>query len=89
MLTTFTKRKIAALATVLAAALPLSACGGDPTASGGSGSGSGGSSAITVGSANFPENELLAEMYSQSLEAKGVKVNRKFNIDPERTVRGS
>lgn len=80
MLTTFTKRKVAALATILAATLPLSACGGDPTASGGSGSGSGGSSAITVGSANFPENELLAEMYSQSLEAKGVKVNRKFNI---------
>jgi osmoprotectant transport system substrate-binding protein len=73
-----------ALATVLAAALSLSACGGDPTANGGSGSGSGsgsgGSSTITVGSANFPENELLAEMYSQSLEAKGVKVNRKFNI---------
>jgi osmoprotectant transport system substrate-binding protein len=52
----------------------------EATASGGSGSGSGGSSTITVGSANFPENELLAEMYSQSLEAKGVKVNRKFNI---------
>ena len=82
MLTTFTKRRIGALATILAAALSLSACGGDPTASGGSGSGSGssGSSTITVGSANFPENELLAEMYSQSLEAKGVKVNRKFNI---------
>jgi osmoprotectant transport system substrate-binding protein len=82
MLTTLKKRRIGALATILAAALSLSACGGDPTASGGSGSGSGsgGSSTITVGSANFPENELLAEMYSQSLEAKGVKVNRKFNI---------
>jgi osmoprotectant transport system substrate-binding protein len=73
-----TKTRLVALATVVAAMFPLSACGGDPTASGGSGSG--GSSTITVGSANFPENELLAEMYSQSLEAKGVKVNRKFNI---------
>jgi osmoprotectant transport system substrate-binding protein len=73
-----TKTRLVALATVVAAMFPLSACGGDPTASGGSGSGGG--STITVGSANFPENELLAEMYSQSLEAKGVKVNRKFNI---------
>jgi osmoprotectant transport system substrate-binding protein len=73
-----TKTKVVALASILAAVLPLSACGGDPTASGGSGSG--GSSTITVGSANFPENELLAEMYSQALEAKDVKVNRKFNI---------
>lgn len=73
-----TKTRLVALATVVAAMFPLSACGGDPTASGGSGSSD--SSTITVGSANFPENELLAEMYSQSLEAKGVKVNRKFNI---------
>ncbi|HVH93391.1 MAG TPA: ABC transporter substrate-binding protein [Nocardioidaceae bacterium] len=73
-----TKTRLVALATVVAAMFPLSACGGDPTASGGSGSG--GSSTITVGSANFPENELLAEMYSQSLEAKDVKVTRKFNI---------
>jgi osmoprotectant transport system substrate-binding protein len=72
-----TKTKLAALATVVAALLPLSACGGDPTSAGGSG---GDSSTITVGSANFPENELLAEMYSQALEAKDVKVNRKFNI---------
>jgi osmoprotectant transport system substrate-binding protein len=78
MFTKLTNTKLVALATVVAAVLPLSACGGDPTASGGSGSG--GSATITVGSANFPENELLAEMYSQALESKDVKVNRKFNI---------
>jgi osmoprotectant transport system substrate-binding protein len=70
------KSKLVALAAVLTAVLPLSACGGNPTSSGGSGD----SSTITIGSANFPENELLAEMYAQALEAKGVKVNRKFNI---------
>jgi osmoprotectant transport system substrate-binding protein len=75
-----TKTKLGALATVLAGILALSACGGDPTAGGGTGSSSGGSSTITMGSANFPENELLAEIYSEALEAKGVKVNRKFNI---------
>src|SRR3954447_6888685 len=75
-----TKTKLGALATVLAGILALSACGGDPSAGGGTGSSSGGSSTITMGSANFPESELLAEIYSQALEAKGVKVNRKFNI---------
>jgi osmoprotectant transport system substrate-binding protein len=69
--------KLVALAAVMAAVLPLSACGGDPTDSGGS---SGDSTSITVGSANFPENELLAEIYSQALEARDVTVKRQFNI---------
>jgi osmoprotectant transport system substrate-binding protein len=72
------KSKLAAAAVVVAAILPLSACGGDPTAGGGTGDAS--SPAITIGSANFPENQLLAEMYAQALEAKNVKVTRKFNI---------
>jgi osmoprotectant transport system substrate-binding protein len=33
-----------------------------------------------VGSANFPEDELLAEIYAQALQAKGVKVTTKLNI---------
>ena len=69
-------RRLVALAAVVAAVLPLSACGGNPTAGGGSGD----TKTITIGSANFPENELLAEIYAQALEAKGVKVHRKFNI---------
>jgi osmoprotectant transport system substrate-binding protein len=32
------------------------------------------------GSANFPEDELLAEVYVLALQAKGVKVTPKFNI---------
>jgi osmoprotectant transport system substrate-binding protein len=35
---------------------------------------------VVVGSANFPEDELLAEIYVQALKAKGVKVTPKFNI---------
>jgi len=35
---------------------------------------------VTVGSANFPENVLLAEIYAGALEAKGVKVKTKLNI---------
>jgi osmoprotectant transport system substrate-binding protein len=70
------KSKLVAVAAVAAMALPLSSCGGDPTSTTSSGS----SSTITIGSANFPENELLAEIYAQALEGKDVKVNRKFNI---------
>jgi osmoprotectant transport system substrate-binding protein len=71
-----TKNRLVALAAVVVAIMPLSACGGDPT----SGGGSGDSSTITIGSANFPESELLAEIYAQALEAKDIKVERKFNI---------
>ncbi|TYB46898.1 ABC transporter substrate-binding protein [Actinomadura chibensis] len=66
----------------LVAALALSACGdGD---SGGDDknplSGGGGGGTVIVGGANFPESNLLGELYAQALEAKGVKVTRKFNI---------
>ena len=35
---------------------------------------------MVVGSANFPENEVLAEVYALALQAKGVKVTTKLNI---------
>jgi osmoprotectant transport system substrate-binding protein len=35
---------------------------------------------ITVGSANFPENEVLAEIYAIALEATGASVKTKLNI---------
>ena len=35
---------------------------------------------ITVGSANFPENVILAEIYAQVLEAQGAEVSTKLNI---------
>jgi osmoprotectant transport system substrate-binding protein len=74
-------KRWAAAGVAAAAALALAACG--------SSSGSGGGSPLTpkaskgtvvIGSANFPENELLAEIYSLALSAKGVKVTDKFNI---------
>jgi len=60
--------------------LTLAACGGssgggaNPLASGG------GKGSVVVGSANFPEDELLAQIYIQALQAKGVKVTPKLNI---------
>jgi osmoprotectant transport system substrate-binding protein len=63
--------------------LGLAACG----SSGGSGGGSSNpltptaaKGTVVVGSANFPENELLAEIYVLALQAKHVKVTPKFNI---------
>jgi osmoprotectant transport system substrate-binding protein len=35
---------------------------------------------VVIGSANFPENELLATVYAQALQAKGIKVSTKLNI---------
>ena len=69
---------------VSAALLSLAACGsgGDPlatTKSAGSGASSG-KGTIVVGSADFPESALLAEIYAGALEAKGVKVEKKLNI---------
>lgn len=41
---------------------------------------------ITVGSFDFAENELLAELYSQALEGGGFDVRRVFNIGPREFV---
>ncbi len=35
---------------------------------------------IVVGAVNFPENELLAEIYAQELQANGYTVTRKFGL---------
>ena len=74
-------KRAAAAGVAVAAGLALAACGSSgsssssnpltPTASKGT---------VVIGSANFPENELLAQIYSTALAAKGVKVTNKFNI---------
>lgn len=61
------------MAVGVAAALVLGACGGDD------GGGGEGAEAVTVGSANFPESQLLAEIYAQALEAADVSVERNLN----------
>ncbi|MBN9097264.1 MULTISPECIES: ABC transporter substrate-binding protein [unclassified Pseudonocardia] len=64
------------------AALALTACGGgggSPLSSGSGGSAAP-SSTIIVGSANFTENSILAEIYAQALAAKGITVEKKLSI---------
>jgi osmoprotectant transport system substrate-binding protein len=43
-------------------------------------SGGGSSGSVIIGSANFPENEVLAEIYALALQAKGVKATTKLSI---------
>src|ERR1700733_4556753 len=54
-----------------AAATATASSGSNPLSSGGA------SGTVVVGSANFPENEVLAEVYALALQAKGVKVTTK------------
>jgi osmoprotectant transport system substrate-binding protein len=67
------------------AALSLAACGSSSATKPSSSSSnplssSGSKGTVVVGSANFPEDELLAEIYSLALQGKGIKVSDKFNI---------
>ncbi|GAA0841026.1 ABC transporter substrate-binding protein [Streptosporangium amethystogenes subsp. fukuiense] len=82
------KRLFSTAAILLSAALTLTACGGgDPLTSASQAPAESGSASepaaagkVVIGSANFPENVLLGEIYSQALAAKGVQVEEKFNI---------
>jgi osmoprotectant transport system substrate-binding protein len=42
--------------------------------------------AVVVASFNFPESELLAEIYSQALEGAGIRVRREFDVGPRELV---
>jgi len=70
----------------VAAMIGVAACGGssDPLAAGTSAA-KADAGTIVVGSANFPENALLAEIYAGALSAKGVKVDKKLNIGSRET----
>jgi osmoprotectant transport system substrate-binding protein len=81
MRTSLIARTSAALAG-LATALTACGGGGDPLSSG-SGQTSGAAApndTVVVGSANFVESQILAEIYAQALSAKGVTVEKRLNI---------
>jgi len=79
------RTRIALAVTAAAAMIGVAACGSsDPLAAGGSAS-KAATSTIVVGSANFPESALLAEIYAGALSAKGVTVEKKLNIGSRET----
>ncbi|AXT86116.1 glycine/betaine ABC transporter [Aeromicrobium sp. A1-2] len=69
-------KRTAAIAVAALLGLSLVACGSSDPTDGAKAP----ADSITVGSAAFPENEIIAEIYAQALEAKGVKVDKKLNI---------
>ncbi len=87
----------AAVAIVLALilSLALAACGGGDgtTSSGGEEEGGGGNAivsnpengnvSLTIGSKNFPEQEILGEIYAQGLSAAGYKAKSDLNLGSE------
>ncbi|MEU4190330.1 ABC transporter substrate-binding protein [Kribbella sp. NPDC026611] len=71
------------------AVLGLAGCGGGGDQLGGNNAGSSPApskvSSITVGSADFSESQLLAEIYGQALAGKGIDVKKKPNIGNRET----
>jgi osmoprotectant transport system substrate-binding protein len=64
-------------------ALITAACGSSNPLGGGSVSGD--LKSIVVGSADFPESKIIAEIYAQALEANGFTVGRQFGIGSRET----
>ena len=78
------KRNMIGLIGTTAVAMALTACGGgNPLDNGNSTSSS--SNQIVVGSANFPESRLIAEIYAAALKSKGISVDEKLNIGSRET----
>ncbi|MEV7214575.1 ABC transporter substrate-binding protein [Kitasatospora cineracea] len=92
-MTTRPVRTALAVLLLAGAAACSSSGGGDPLAAKSSGPAAsapagGSGKTVVVGSANFPENVLLASIYSQALKAKGVPVEEKFNIGSRELLYG-
>jgi osmoprotectant transport system substrate-binding protein len=92
---TRTRALLAALA-ALALTLGIAACGDSDDSTTSTGSGEGGAAAgaiesnpdngkvtLTIGSKNFPEQEILGEIYAQALSAAGYKVKSALNLGSE------
>lgn len=86
------RRAGAWLAGFFALALVLTACGGgsDPLDDSGDDAASGGSSeSITVGSADFPESQVIAELYSGVLKDAGFTVETNAGIGAREAYTGA
>jgi osmoprotectant transport system substrate-binding protein len=74
------KRGLAIAGIVAIGALALSGCSSSSSLTGGSSSSGSTKTSIVVGSANFSENTILAQIYGQALAADGFSVTYKPNI---------
>ena len=78
----FKVKRIAAVGATVAALLLAGCGGGDPLGQNTAAppTSGGASGPIVVGSANFTESAIIAEIYSQALAAKGIQSSTKLNI---------
>ncbi|WP_415856104.1 ABC transporter substrate-binding protein [Sinomonas sp. G460-2] len=76
------RRAVTALVAGLGLSLALSACGGssNPLSTGGGSASSGSNKALVIGSADFTESQIVAELYAGALNAAGVQATTKPNI---------
>lgn len=80
------KPSLTRLFTILAAAtaaISVAGCGSSNPLGGGAVSGD--LKSVVVGSADFPESKIVAEIYAQALEANGFAVGRQFGIGSRET----
>jgi osmoprotectant transport system substrate-binding protein len=82
--------RVLSTAVLGAGLLVLAACGSSsnpttPAGGGGAPTSKAAADTIVVGSANFQENVVLADIYAEALKAKGVKVSSKLNIGSRET----
>ena len=85
--------RIAAALIASAAAVTLSACGSSSSSSGSASNPlapktSAAAGSIVIGSNDFPESTLLADIYGVTLKAQGVKVSYKYNIGSREVTYG-
>jgi osmoprotectant transport system substrate-binding protein len=71
------KERCLVLVVVAVSLLAMAGCGGQNALEKGSG---GGSNGFVVGSANFPEQLILGNMYADVVEDQGVEVERRLNL---------
>lgn len=74
------KRTSLLAALALAASLTLAGCGDDDPLSPSDGETNVGGEALVVGSANFPESNVLAEVYAEALRQAGIDAETRLNI---------
>jgi len=79
------KRSLAGLAATLVVALGLTACSGSGDPMGSPTPQASAAGALVVGSANFPESQLLAELYAGALAARGYQVETRLGIGSRET----
>ncbi|MEP6843042.1 MAG: ABC transporter substrate-binding protein [Pseudolysinimonas sp.] len=84
-----TARKTRVLGGVIAVGVLIALAGcatSDPTKSAPDTNGTASGTPVVVGSFNFPESEILGNMYALALEHAGFTVTTKFNLGPRQTT---